>query len=34
MYAVNDSLATPSVDGGKVWVWAEGFLCSCNARSQ
>jgi len=34
MRAVNDNLATPLrlVDGGKVWIWAAGLLCSCNAR--
>ena len=33
---MNDSLATPLrlVDGGKVWVWAEGLLCSRNTRSR
>jgi len=32
MRTVNDNLAAPSVDGGKAWIGAEGFLCSRNAR--
>jgi len=32
MRAVNNNLAAPSVDGGKAWIGAEGFLCSRNAR--
>jgi hypothetical protein len=36
MRAVNDNLATPLrvVEGGKVWIWAEGLLYSRNARPQ
>ena len=32
--AVNDNLATPLsiAEEGKVWIWAEGLKCSCNAR--
>jgi len=36
MRAVNDNLAIPLrvVEGGKVWIWAAGLLCSRNARPQ
>jgi len=36
MRAVEDNPATPlrRVDGVKIWTWAAGLLCSCNARSR